>query len=54
MDKREEWANLGLSDDVIVVGAAQADDNCGDSGSAYVFVKPVGGWNGNYHLFSQV
>lgn len=35
-----------ISGDVIVVGALGDDDNGTNSGSAYVFVKPAGGWSG--------
>ena len=35
---------VGIGGDTVVVGARQDDDNGGDSGSAYVFVKPGGGW----------
>jgi len=42
------WANFGYSvaidGDIVVVGAYWDDDNGARSGSAYVFVKPTGGW----------
>ncbi|MBD3635987.1 MAG: T9SS type A sorting domain-containing protein [Crocinitomicaceae bacterium] len=41
-----DWLGLSvdISGDVIVVGAHYDDDNGNASGSAYVFVKPGGGW----------
>ena len=36
---------VSISGDTVVVGAPCDDDNGGDSGSAYVFVKPSGGWS---------
>ncbi|MDD3814226.1 MAG: FG-GAP repeat protein [Desulfocapsaceae bacterium] len=36
--------SVSVSGDVIVVGASEDDDNGGESGSAYVFEKPVSGW----------
>ncbi|MCH8153131.1 MAG: FG-GAP repeat protein, partial [Planctomycetes bacterium] len=36
--------SVSISGEVIVVGAYRDDDNGADSGSAYVFQKPVGGW----------
>ena len=36
--------SVAISGDTIVVGAAWDDDNGIDSGSAYVFVQPGGGW----------
>ena len=39
-------ASLGMSGDTIVVGAPADCDTCTGPGSAYVFVKPVGGWTG--------
>ena len=36
--------SVGISDDIIVVGAQQDDDNGDNSGSAYVFEKPTAGW----------
>ncbi|MCH8345108.1 MAG: FG-GAP repeat protein [Planctomycetes bacterium] len=36
--------SVSISGDVVVVGAYFDDDNGRDSGSAYVFVKPRGGW----------
>ncbi len=33
-----------MSGDTVVVGAYRDDDKGLDSGSAYVFVKPGGGW----------
>ena len=36
--------SVAISGDTIVVGAYQNDDNGSNSGSAYVFEKPTGGW----------
>ena len=36
--------SVSIDGDTIVVGMSHDDDNGGDSGSAYVFQKPVGGW----------
>ena len=36
--------SVSISGDMILVGALADDDNGFDSGSAYVFVKPPGGW----------
>ena len=36
--------SVAISDDTIVVGAYHDDENGTDSGSAYVFVQPGGGW----------
>ncbi len=36
--------DVGISGDVVVVGAGRDDDNGVDSGSAYIFEKPAGGW----------
>ena len=36
--------SVSISGDTVVVGAAGDDDNGSGSGSAYVFVKPGGGW----------
>ncbi|MCH8153406.1 MAG: FG-GAP repeat protein, partial [Planctomycetes bacterium] len=36
--------SVSISGDVAVVGAYRDDDNGQDSGSAYVFVQPPGGW----------
>lgn len=38
--------SLGMDGDVIVGGAPNADLHFTDQGSAYVFVKPAGGWAG--------
>lgn len=38
--------SVAISGGTIVVGALGGDDNGGDSGSAYVFVEPAGGWSG--------
>ena len=38
------WS-VSLSGDTVVVGAFANDDNGSESGSAYMFVKPVGGWS---------
>ena len=38
--------SVAIFGDSIVVGAHRDDDNGASSGSAYVFVKPVGGWSG--------
>ncbi|MCH7847866.1 MAG: FG-GAP repeat protein [Planctomycetes bacterium] len=44
----EAWDNFGwavsISGDVVLIGAPRDDDVPNDSGSAYVFVKPEGGW----------
>ena len=44
----EAYDNFGISvavdGDTVVIGASGDDDNGADSGSAYVFVKPSGGW----------
>lgn len=37
---------VAISGDTIVVGAYWNDDNGSQTGSAYVFVAPPGGWNG--------
>ncbi|MCZ6734625.1 MAG: FG-GAP repeat protein, partial [Planctomycetota bacterium] len=37
-------ASVSISGEVAVIGAAQGDGNVADSGSAYVFMEPVGGW----------
>ncbi len=37
--------SVSISDTIIVVGAYGDDDNGSSSGSAYVFVKPSGGWS---------
>ena len=40
--------SVAMDGDTVVVGAFYDDDNGSNSGSAYVFTKPVGGWaNGN-------
>jgi len=36
--------SVSISGDTIIVGAVQDDDGGSESGSAYVFVKPGGGW----------
>ena len=36
--------SVAVDGDVVVVGAFLTDDNGSDSGSAYVFVEPNGGW----------
>ena len=36
--------SVAVSGDTVVVGAVDTDGNDSDSGSAYVFVKPAGGW----------
>jgi len=38
--------SVSISGDTVVVGACQGDGMVTDSGSAYVFVKPAGGWTG--------
>ncbi|MDR4469907.1 MAG: FG-GAP repeat protein [Nitrospira sp.] len=38
--------SVAVADDTVVVGAYQDDDQGSNSGSAYVFEKPVGGWMG--------
>ncbi|WP_419931727.1 fibronectin type III domain-containing protein [Candidatus Poriferisodalis sp.] len=46
--ERDSYDEFGLSvaidGDTIVVGATRDDDGGWDSGSAYVFTKPAGGW----------
>ena len=37
------WS-VGVDGDTIVIGAYRDDDGGSDSGSAYVFVEPAGGW----------
>ncbi|MFN8453936.1 MAG: hypothetical protein U0401_04560 [Anaerolineae bacterium] len=37
---------MAISDNMVVVGAYGDDFSFGDQGSAYVFVKPMGGWGG--------
>ena len=37
---------VAISGDTVVVSAKQDDDKGGNSGSAYVFVKPSAGWSG--------
>ncbi len=37
---------VAISGDVIVVGATSTDHTVADAGSAYVFVRPAGGWSG--------
>ena len=39
--------SVAVSGDTVVVGAPRDDDNGSASGSAYVFVKPGGGWAGS-------
>ena len=39
--------SVAVSGDTVVVGAAVDDDDGTDSGSAYVFVEPGGGWAGS-------
>ncbi len=38
--------SVAIAGDTIVVGATLSNDKGDDSGSAYVFVKPAGGWTG--------
>ena len=38
---------VAISGDTVVVGASGDDDDGSSSGSAYVFVKPAGGWTGD-------
>jgi hypothetical protein len=38
--------SAGISGDTVVVGALLDDDSGTDSGSAYVFTEPPGGWSG--------
>ena len=41
-------SSVSISGDTVVVGAVlDGDDPVSASGSAYVFVEPVGGWTGN-------
>ena len=35
---------VAIQDDTIVVGSPLDDDDCEDQGSAYVYVRPSGGW----------
>lgn len=44
----DDWFgfSVSISGDTVVVGARYDDDNGGNSGSAYVFEKPGGGWSG--------
>lgn len=37
--------SVDINDDTIVVGADFDDDNGDDSGSAYIFIKPLGNWS---------
>ncbi len=37
-------SSVGISGDIIVVGAPEDDDNGSNSGSVYLFQKPVSGW----------
>jgi hypothetical protein len=46
-------ASLGISGDTIVVGAPDDCDTCTGPGSAYVFVKPAGGWSSPLPLFES-
>ncbi len=39
--------SVSISDVTAIVGAVFDDDGGGESGSAYVFVKPGGGWSGS-------
>jgi uncharacterized protein (DUF2345 family) len=39
--------SVAVSGDTVVVGAPSASGGGFDPGAAYVFVKPIGGWNGN-------
>ncbi len=42
----DDWfgISVSISGDYVIVGAWYDDDNGSDSGSAYIFEKPVGGW----------
>jgi len=40
------WS-VSISGDTVAVGAYTDDDGGGNSGSAYVFVEPAGGWSGS-------
>ena len=40
---------VAISGDVIVVGVPSTDHTVADSGSAYVFVRPPGGWSGTLY-----
>ena len=40
--------SVAVEDDTVVVGSWQDDDNGRNSGSAYVFTKPVLGWAGTF------
>jgi len=45
--KSDRFGNsVSISGDTLVIGAPYDDDNGSSSGSAYVFVKPTGGWTG--------
>ena len=46
--------SVSISGDTVVVGAYCDDDKGNDSGSAYVFVKPTGGWNGTYNQAAKL
>jgi len=39
--------SVSISGDTVIVGAGVDDDVAPNSGSAYVFVRPAGGWSGN-------
>ena len=38
--------SVSIFGDTIVVGAYHDEDNGSDSGSAYIFIRPLGGWSG--------
>ncbi len=40
----DEFHRVALCGGIVVVGAYLHDHNGGDSGSAYIFVEPLGGW----------
>jgi len=43
----DAFASVAISGDTVVAGAEGDDDSGSASGSAYVFVRPVGGWTGS-------
>ncbi len=46
--------SVAISGDTVVVGADGDDDNGNNSGSAYVFVEPVGGWSGTLNQSAKL
>ena len=45
---------VGLSGSTVMVSATRDDDNGPESGSAYVFVEPAGGWAGNLNEVAKL